>query len=281
MIVVHMVGVVASSALRIARALCLLAFSFLPLHILTVIYFNARSLFHELCLVVEMHHPDIICIVESWLSPEICDHEIAIPGYEHRRCDRNRHGGGVIIYVSQKYVIKQLSSHPMLEILTVVINNKNFKCCLSLFYRPPNSHMDVICMLQSYLEFIDVSQFSLFILVGDFNIDVLENVCHPLCSMLSLFGLSQIVDHPTHIHNNLCKSLIDLVFLSDVSKCQVIPPLSNSDHLGLQVEIKTKLKKTSCKQTAKRSMLCGIVLMMLLFLLSHCHYLNITSALFF
>ena len=47
-----------------------------------------------------MHHPDIICIVESWLSPEICDHEIAIPGYEHRRCDRNRHGGGVIIYVS-------------------------------------------------------------------------------------------------------------------------------------------------------------------------------------
>ena len=71
-------------------------------------------------------------------------------------------------------------------------------------------------MLQSYLEFIDVSQFSLFILVGDFNIDVLENVCHPLChplcSMLSLFGVSQIVDHPTHIHNNLCKSLIDLVF---------------------------------------------------------------------
>ena len=74
--------------------------------------------------------------------------------------------------------------------------------------------------------------------------------------MLTLFGLSQIVEHPTHIHNNVCKSLIDLVFFSDVSflsKCQVIPPLSNSDHLGIQVKIKTKLKLGSSHHSTART----------------------------
>ena len=94
-----------------------------------MVYFNARSLlpkFDELLLAVDMQHSDIICIVESWLSCEILAHEITIPGYEHSRCDRNRHGGGVIIYVLQKYIAKQLSLHLSLEILTVTIGYKNF-----------------------------------------------------------------------------------------------------------------------------------------------------------
>ena len=103
--------------------------------------------FDELVFVVDLRHPDIICIVESWLSPEIFDHEITIPGYEHRRYDRNRHGGGVIIFVLQN----QIFYHPLLEILTVTINYRKFKC--SLFYRPPNTHLDFIDMLQDYLVF--------------------------------------------------------------------------------------------------------------------------------
>ena len=44
-------------------------------------YFNARSVvpkFDELCLLVELHNPDIISIVESWLCADIPDDEICI-----------------------------------------------------------------------------------------------------------------------------------------------------------------------------------------------------------
>ena len=55
-----------------------------------------------------------------------------------------------------------------------------------------------------------------------------------------LFGLTQVVDQPTHLHCDNTYSLIDLVFVShpsSLSFCKVIPPLSNSDHLGIMLEI--------------------------------------------
>ena len=64
--------------------------------------FNARSLlpkYYELLLNVELHNPDVVCVVESWLSTEIQNSEIHIPGYFIVRLDRNRHGGGVIMFI--------------------------------------------------------------------------------------------------------------------------------------------------------------------------------------
>ena len=64
-----------------------------------------------------------------------------------------------------------------------------------------------------------------------------------LCNLMSTFGLTQVVDNYTHLYRDNCHSLNDLVLLSNpsfLSSCQTIPPLSNSDHLGIWVEIKTK-----------------------------------------
>ena len=60
---------------------------------------------------------------------------------------------------------------------------------------------------------------------------------------MSTFGLTQVVDNYTNLYRDNCHSLIDLVLLSNpsfLSSCQTIPPLSNSDHLGIWVEIKMK-----------------------------------------
>ena len=68
------------------------------------LYFNAKSLvpkYSELCAVVEAYNPDIVCIVESWLGDCIFDEEVAIPGYRTHRLDRNRHRGGIIVYVRE------------------------------------------------------------------------------------------------------------------------------------------------------------------------------------
>ena len=69
---------------------------------LNILYFNTRSLLpkiDELRLSRASCRPDVVCIVETWLSDEIADCEIDIPDFCITRLDRNRHGGGIAFYV--------------------------------------------------------------------------------------------------------------------------------------------------------------------------------------
>ena len=96
-----------------------------PVKLLRIIYYNARSLLpklDELCAVTEAETPDIICIVETWLSIEISDNELAINSYQILRLDRDRHGGGVIMYVHSLLCPKILLAGPKnLELLIISI----------------------------------------------------------------------------------------------------------------------------------------------------------------
>ena len=60
---------------------------------------------------VQIHNPDIICIVESLLDNSILDYELTISDYNLLRLDRNRHGGGIILYIRDS-----LSFYPVLRI---------------------------------------------------------------------------------------------------------------------------------------------------------------------
>ena len=108
-----------------------------------------------------------------------------------------------------------------------------------MFYRPPDSPSGIFDTVFHSLELIDISQYSNFIFVGDFNVDF-SNHSHPLLAKIStlmeLFSLSQVVNGHTHTSSSGRHSLIDLVFVSNPStlhSCSVIPPLANSDHLGV------------------------------------------------
>ena len=59
---------------------------------------------------VELHNPDVVCVVESWLSTEIQNSEIHIPDYFIVRLDRNRHGGGVIMFIRNRFTAASLST---------------------------------------------------------------------------------------------------------------------------------------------------------------------------
>ena len=76
---------------------------------LKMMYFNARSLLpklDELMVFAEDSNPDVICITETWLSGEISDNELSIVGYLLYRRDRDRHGGGALLYVSESIQVK-------------------------------------------------------------------------------------------------------------------------------------------------------------------------------
>ena len=117
---------------------------------------------------------------------------------------------------------------------------------MSLLYRPPGLCVDVFSVLQQYYALIHIAQYSSFVLLGDFNVNIV-NLCNSMFytyhGFLSLFGLTQVVDHPTHLCNGNLNSLIDLVFVSNplsLSYCKVVPPLSNSDHFGIKLELQLK-----------------------------------------
>ena len=65
------------------------------IHLPSILLTNARSVFYkmdELRLRATQLKPCIICITESWLSPDIPDSAISIDGYRIYRLDRNSHG---------------------------------------------------------------------------------------------------------------------------------------------------------------------------------------------
>ena len=69
-----------------------------------ILYFNARSLLpkiEELRALCVTNSPDIVCVVEKWVDNSILDCELALPEYSIVRHDRNRHGGGVLMFYSQ------------------------------------------------------------------------------------------------------------------------------------------------------------------------------------
>ena len=141
----------------------------------------------ELQVLVSVHKPlNIICITESWTSHDITDQGLSIPGFHLFRRDRNRHGGGVSMYVSDTIQCKRLNiicAGEDLEILSIAVHNECSKMAISLFYRPPNSTSELFTSLANYLEKVDMSQFSSFMLLGDFNVDY-SNPSHPLFDKL-------------------------------------------------------------------------------------------------
>ena len=199
----------------------------------------------ELSLIAGSLLPDAICIVESWLSNEITDFEISINGYVVHRLDRNRHGGGVLVYIKDKFLCKVIPhQHDSLEIISFSLHHGVNKVCFSLFYRPPGSPAESIDALFSYIQFIQLNYFSTnYVLLGDFNINFFSDSQHPLYNKLNALFVSlclcQVVTEPTRTSVS-SSTMIDLVALSLPSAlvfCSTISPLSNSDHFGLHLRL--------------------------------------------
>ena len=78
--------------------------------------------------------------------------------------------------------------------------------CICLLYRPPSSSFEVLNSLHDVLCNLDVSLFSHFILVGDFNVDFLSPnrpLYDKLLSITSCFLLQQVVTKTTHFSHHL------------------------------------------------------------------------------
>ena len=139
-------------------------------NMLSILYYNTCSLLPKMeslaatCLACS---PEVICIVESWLC--ISDNEVFIPVYSVVRLDRNRHGGGIILYLKENLSYRVIISGPdMLEFIFVSIDSTaNRSICLGTFYRPPSSSVCIFDSLFNILGSLNPSLFSNLVLVSD------------------------------------------------------------------------------------------------------------------
>ena len=140
-----------------------------------IIYYNGRSLLSkidELRLVSEATKPDIISLVETWLDNDVLNNEIFLSNYQLLRLDRNRHGGGIALYLRNVFSCNVLlqGGPNNLEFLSVSIVHTSFvnRLCVCLFYRPPSSPVSIFNDLCTTLHIVNPAQFSNFLLIGYF-----------------------------------------------------------------------------------------------------------------
>ena len=92
-------------------------------------YFSAQSLLpkmDKLRALVDAQKPHI---VETWLSPTICDNEVSLEGFQVLRLDSNRHGGGIIMLIHNSLVPKVVAARPdNLELLISSVTNQLNTC---------------------------------------------------------------------------------------------------------------------------------------------------------
>ena len=113
-------------------------FYFFTLNVWSII---AEGRLDYLTNVCRKYSIDVLAISESKLDDTIPSDLILIPGYhEPIRRDRNRNGGGCVIYVASHLPFKQIvefqSEHFEHIWVDVFVNGKKY--CINTMYRPPN-----------------------------------------------------------------------------------------------------------------------------------------------
>ena len=107
---------------------------------LRILSFNARSLLPKIYLprALCLNEPyDILIVTETWLSLDILNSEIRIPGFDIARKDRHQHGG-VALYIRDTIPYSRLEIYqPDLVLIICECHIGNHLQTIASFYRPP------------------------------------------------------------------------------------------------------------------------------------------------
>jgi len=184
--------------------------------------------------------PPVIALCETWLDESVQDTVLFIPNYHMVRRDRNRHGGGLLLFISDDIHSTCLLRHASLELLAVELKLKQGPLTIVLFYRPPTSALDFEDLENAILS-LNPSRLKNCVLLGDFNVDLScsSQSSIDLLASLSSFHFTQVVKEPTRVTKNSA-TIIDHIYLTNtslLSSCSTTTPLGSSDHRSLQLSL--------------------------------------------
>nr|VZI22675.1 unnamed protein product [Spirometra erinaceieuropaei] len=219
---------------------------------LRCLYTNAQSLISKLdelklCL-VELS-PDVLAVTETWLSGNISDNEVALPGYQIYRRDReHRQGGGIVVYVNDGLAVSDNTTNfaCSTEAIWLTIKATGSPCLDVLtVYRPPRT--DRIADAQLLEQLDKFSSRPNILIMGDFNAPGTNWNTLQASGPKSAFDyrllsktlnacLTQHVMFPTRTREGQRANCLDLVFTKtpdSIDEIASLPPLGGSDHVVL------------------------------------------------
>ena len=198
---------------------------------------------------------DILVITETKIDLSFPKPQFCIDGYrEPFRLDRNKDGGGILIYVRDDIPSKELDKHNFphdIEGMFIEINLRNTKWLLFGTYHTPTLSRQTDEYYFDYVQrAIDIYSnfYTNFLLVGDFNSEDSEPV---LSRFLEQYDLNNLVKEPTCFKNPDNPSCIDLFITNRPSCFQHTTTLSTglSDFHKMTVTVlRAKYIKAKAKQ---------------------------------
>jgi hypothetical protein len=196
---------------------------------------------------------DILCVNESWLDDNILVHEYEVNDYKTIVNHRNRHGGGIVMYVKNHILFKRRLD---LEIdslecvwIELMCNKKSTLICS--MYRPPSMGADYYDKMLASIEKACLED-KFTVIAGDLNFNyVFDESLHsnPLHFIESANGLAQLVDKCTRVTPNT-SSLIDVIFTShpNLHHSTGVFDIALSDHYLVYTIVKISNSNVTNKQ---------------------------------
>ena len=188
---------------------------------------------------------DILMISETKLDESFPTGQFLIDGFhEPVRLDRNRNGGGILLYIREDVPFKVLSHESLpTEGFFVEINLHSKKWLLSCSYNPEKGNIkNHLRALSTSLD-IYSTHFDHFIVLGDFNVAIDNIDMKEFCQMYNLKSLIRV---PTCFKNPENPSCIDLILTNSPrsfqSSCAIETGLSDFHKMTVAV-MKTSFQK--------------------------------------
>ena len=185
--------------------------------------------------------PDIFAVTETFLDLTVDNAELEIDGYNLYRKDRNRHGGGVAIYIRSVIPHNLITMNNDIESLWLELTLKH-RYAIGCLYRPPSSSKDYHDKIIHEIELI-TNKFTNMVLLGDFNyncdVNNPNNALAQVAEIEDINACKQIVTTPTRC-NLITQSIIDLIFTTNPADHTDTAVLHTgcSDHYIVQTSIK-------------------------------------------
>ena len=204
----------------------------------------------EIRLLIKKLGIHILAISETKIDENVYDDLVSIDGYAIKRCDRNRFGGGVAIYIKDtifdKCTVRDDLPQSTLEALCIEVKPvRSAPFIVLAWYRPPNEAIDNSRFLEESLQCLDKEDKEI-ILLGDTNCDLLPrsyNTDHSglntdlsphskrLTEIYEHFGFHQLIKTATR-ETMTSSSLIDNIATTNKSNIVVfgVHQTGISDH---------------------------------------------------
>ena len=193
----------------------------------------------------------ILCLQEIWSLDMIP----TLPGFQklYYKCRSSTRGGGVGIYVSDKYKYTVLDSpfyENKLESLAVKISINPYKSIkvVNLYIKPNQKLVDLLPLISTL-----PTEGRNTMIAGDFNFNLMNKKNCTLVERFNELGLQCIVDQPTRViqtKTGLSKTLVDHIYTNVRGSESFILTTDISDHFTVCATIQSNWKTRKKEQNS-------------------------------